>query len=450
MFAEKHIDPDEARLLKVAIAAETQINTEAARRNRASRMIGGLLMALVASYWTGLVVPVVWYAAFYAYEMKLSPWLVRTIIVPNRDTDRAVVARAGIAFCTAAMSTIIWTYAWIKGGPAAGILAGFGFTNTALFATSFLSNFRPGLIVAISTSMLGLIIGAYANGANWMVLIAIVLAGHTMMRMLLGVAARNRLYRLLMTSQVKQQEAERASLEKSRFLATMSHELRTPLNAVIGYAEILQEDLESRNEAQSAADATNIRRAAAHLLGVITDVLDFSKIEAGRLEVRLSSINLAALIGEAIETLRPLAAKAGNVLAADVAPGLIFVSDEAKLRQCLLNLGGNACKFTKDGRITLSARAVGDQVMIAVTDTGEGIAEQSLARIFEPFTQADESNTRAHDGTGLGLAITRRLAQLLGGDVSAASTLGQGSAFEIRLPLTPAANDAVEVDARAA
>jgi signal transduction histidine kinase len=337
----------------------------------------------------------------------------------------------------------------VKGGPEAAIVAGFGYTNTALFATAYLANFKPGMVVALTTSTAGLLIGAFLNGANWMMLIVLALAGHTLMRMLLGVADRNRLYRLLMTSLGKQQEAERASLEKSRFLATMSHELRTPLNAVIGYAEILQEDLESKNESQSAADATNIRRAATHLLGVISDVLDFSKIESGRLEMRVAPIDLGVLMGEVVDTLKPLAAKGGNQIAADMAPGIVLVSDDAKLRQCLLNLGGNACKFTKDGRITLEARADDEHVTIKVIDTGQGIAADKLALVFEPFTQGDNSTTRAHDGTGLGLTITRRLAQLLGGDVTATSTPGKGSTFEIRLPTTPAANDAIPA-ARAA
>jgi signal transduction histidine kinase len=442
MVAAKNIDPGEARLLKAAAVNESALNHQAARRNRAHRMISGAVLGLVASYWAGPVVAAIWYGVFFIFEMVCSPWLVKNLVAPCRGEPRGMFVRACIAFLTTAISTFIWTYAWVKGGVEAGVIAGFGFANTALFVMAYMYNFRPGLIVAVATATVGIIIGASANGANWVTLIAITLAGHTMARALLGVSDRNRIHRLLVISQDKQKEAERASLEKSRFLATMSHELRTPLNAIIGYAEILQEDLEARNETQSVADAKNIRRAAGHLIGVISDVLDFSKLEAGRLDVRLAPVDLSVLIGDVAETLRPLAAKSGNRIVAVVKPGISLVSDEAKLRQCIINLGGNACKFTKDGFITFSAHVDGEHAIIKVMDTGEGIDEQNLARVFEPFTQADDSTTRRHDGTGLGLTITRGLAQLLGGDVTANSKRGEGSTFEIRLPLRSAANDA--------
>jgi signal transduction histidine kinase len=240
---------------------------------------------------------------------------------------------------------------------------------------------------------------------------------------------------------VAKARAEAANRAKSLFLANMSHELRTPLNAVIGYAEIIEEDLASGETAASIADLGRIRTAAAHLLELINEVLDLSRIETGKLELKSDTFDLIALLRGAIETVRPLAARQRTTCCLNVAPGapVLLLGDEMRTRQCVLNLLSNAAKFTANGAIAVDVRGcrIGADpgAAIAVRDTGVGISPENLARLFQPFTQVDDSATRRHDGAGLGLVITRRLARAMGGDVVATSEAGKGSLFTIYLPV---------------
>jgi signal transduction histidine kinase len=250
--------------------------------------------------------------------------------------------------------------------------------------------------------------------------------------------------------------AEGASVAKSQFLANMSHELRTPLNAVIGYAEILEEDLSAPALAGSRQDAARIRAAARHLLALINEVLDLSKIEAGKMELSIADTDVAGLVREVIETIQPLADGRQNALTLDMADDLpVLRTDETRLRQCLLNLLSNACKFTKDGSVRLSTRREradgGDWLRFDVADTGIGMSAAQLSGLFQPFVQADAQIARQFGGTGLGLALTRRLAHLMGGDVTVVSAEGRGSTFTLRLPASvpaaaPAEPTAIVVD----
>ena len=236
-------------------------------------------------------------------------------------------------------------------------------------------------------------------------------------------------------------QAVEANRTKSTFLANMSHELRTPLNAIIGYSELLQElaDLDGRPEA--LPDLAKINRAGKHLLTLINDILDISKIEAGRMDLALESLVVSDLIQEVRSTIEPLVAANGNsleIVGAD-AP-LSIRNDVTRLRQCLLNLLSNACKFTRNGAIQLilerHTASGSDWIVFQVSDTGIGMTTEEMGRLFQPFTQADASTTRRYGGTGLGLAITRKIAQLMGGDVTVESTPGQGSTFTLRTPVT--------------
>jgi signal transduction histidine kinase len=241
--------------------------------------------------------------------------------------------------------------------------------------------------------------------------------------------------------------AERASVAKSEFLANMSHELRTPLNAILGYSEMLGEDARAGGSTDTAADLDKITSAGRHLLALINDVLDLSKIEAGRMELHLDTVDVAAVVRGVVDTSGTLAAAAGNVLSVEGLDQLGTIqSDARKLQQVLLNLVGNACKFTSNGQVRLTCARLrgddGDRLMVAVRDTGIGIAPEQMDRLFTQFMQADNSATRQYGGTGLGLAISQRLCRLMGGTITVESRFGKGSTFTLHLPVVaPGADD---------
>lgn len=229
--------------------------------------------------------------------------------------------------------------------------------------------------------------------------------------------------------------AEAANTAKSQFLANISHELRTPLNAIIGYGEMLAEDAADPG---AQKDAQRVVAAGQHLLALINDILDLSKIDAGRVELERAPFDAAALAADALDTVRPAAVAGGTALRMDLAVDLgLGEGDVFKLKQCLLNLLANAVKFAAGGTVVLEGRRERsggeDWLVFVVRDTGIGMSEEQMARLFQPFVQADASMTRKYGGSGLGLAITRRLAQVMGGDVSVQSAPGQGAVFTLRV-----------------
>ena len=226
--------------------------------------------------------------------------------------------------------------------------------------------------------------------------------------------------------QVARDAADQANRTKSNFLANMSHELRTPLNAIIGYSEILQEDAVDKGDAAPVDDLKKIESAGRHLLGLINNVLDLSKIEAGKMDVFIEEIHIQALFDEVLSIVRPLADKNENVVEV-ICPADIgnFRSDQTKVKQCLLNLLSNANKFTSKGTLILTAaREDNSHVSFRVSDTGVGMTQEQLGRLFEAFSQADASTTKRFGGTGLGLAITKHFCTMLGGDVAVESSPG--------------------------
>jgi signal transduction histidine kinase/CheY-like chemotaxis protein len=241
----------------------------------------------------------------------------------------------------------------------------------------------------------------------------------------------------------KGRELEMASRHKSQFLANMSHELRTPLNAIIGLTEMMVTNAARFGTEKAAEPLRRVHRAGTHLLGLINQVLDLSKIEAGKLELSPESVTLAPLVDEVVGTARQLADQNKNRLVVDCQESLApITADPMRLRQILLNLLSNACKFTKQGDVTLRVRKVVDGrnwVELSVADTGIGMTPEQQAKLFEEFTQADSSTARKYGGTGLGLAITRKLARMMGGDVTVTSEIGKGSVFTVRLPGAPEA-----------
>jgi len=247
--------------------------------------------------------------------------------------------------------------------------------------------------------------------------------------------------RLFDEIQDKNRQLQLASEHKSQFVSSMSHELRTPLNAIIGLTDMLVTNAARFGTEKAQEPLQRVNRAGTHLLGLINQVLDLSKIEAGKLELNPQTVQLAPLINEVIGTAGQLAEQNKNRLVVDAQENLgALTVDPMRLRQILLNLLSNACKFTKEGEVRLRARKVAngrDWIELAIADTGIGMTHEQQAKLFEEFSQADATTAQKFGGTGLGLAITRKLARMMGGDVTVTSEPGKGSVFTVRLPGGP-------------
>ena len=236
----------------------------------------------------------------------------------------------------------------------------------------------------------------------------------------------------------KSRQLAETSENKSQFLSSMSHELRTPLNAIIGLTEMMVTNATRFGTEKALEPLRRVNAAGTHLLSLINEILDLSKIEAGKLELNPEPVNLTRLIDEVIGTARQLAEKNQNRLVVETQENLgALAADSMRLKQILLNLLSNACKFTKEGEVALRVRQVADGrdwVELAVADSGIGMTAEQQAKLFQDFTQADSLTARRYGGTGLGLAISRKLARMMGGDVTVTSELGKGSVFTVRLP----------------
>ena len=234
------------------------------------------------------------------------------------------------------------------------------------------------------------------------------------------------------------QQLQSFSENKSQFISNVSHELRTPLNAIIGLTEMMVANAARFGTEKAQEPLKRVKNAGTHLLGLINQVLDLSKIEAGKLELNPATVSLAPLIDEVIGTARQLAEQNQNRLVVEAPDDLgALTADPMRLRQILLNLLSNACKFTKQGEVKLQARKLvdgGSWVELAVADSGIGMTAEQMGKLFQEFTQADASTAQRFGGTGLGLAISRKLARMMGGDVSVTSEAGKGSVFTVRLP----------------
>jgi GAF domain-containing protein len=244
--------------------------------------------------------------------------------------------------------------------------------------------------------------------------------------------------RLFDEIQDKSRQLELASERKSQFLASMSHELRTPLNAIIGLSEMIVTNASKFGAEKVLEPLRRVNAAGTHLLGLINEVLDLSKIEAGKLELNPEQVNLTRLIDEVIGTAGQLAEKNKTRLVVDCGENIgPITADPMRLKQILLNLLSNSCKFTNEGEVALQVRRIvdgPDWIELAVVDTGIGITPEQQAKLFQDFTQADSLTARRYGGTGLGLALSRKLARMMGGDVTVTSELGKGSVFTVRLP----------------
>jgi signal transduction histidine kinase len=244
--------------------------------------------------------------------------------------------------------------------------------------------------------------------------------------------------RLFDEIQDKSRQLAEASERKSQFLASMSHELRTPLNAIIGLTEMMVTNAARFGTEKALEPLRRVNAAGTHLLSLINEVLDLSKIEAGKLELNPERVDLVRLVDEVIGTAGQLAEKNQNRLVVEAQENVgALTVDPMRLKQILLNLLSNACKFTKEGEVALRVRKVADGrdwVELAVADTGIGLTAEQQAKLFQDFTQADSLTARRYGGTGLGLALSRKLARMMGGDVTVTSEPGKGSVFTVRLP----------------
>ena len=242
--------------------------------------------------------------------------------------------------------------------------------------------------------------------------------------------------RLFDEIQDKSRQLEIASQHKSQFLANMSHELRTPLNAILGYTELILDNIYGDTPDKMREVLERLQANGKHLLGLINDVLDLSKIEAGQLTLDLSDYSLQDVVHTVVVAVESLANGKKLALTTDVASSLpIGHGDERRLAQVLLNLVGNAIKFTDKGEVAIRATAENGSFTVAVRDTGPGISPSDQGKIFEEFQQADNSTTKTKGGTGLGLAIAKRIIEMHGGNISVESTLGAGSTFTVKLPV---------------
>lgn len=244
---------------------------------------------------------------------------------------------------------------------------------------------------------------------------------------------------------VAKNEAEAASRTKSSFLANMSHELRTPLNAIIGYSELIKEEASFNNHHMYDQDLHKVNSSALHLLALIDDILDLSKIEAGKMEFYMEDFPVEKLVSEVASTVTPLVSKNNNKFEVNIAEDMGSIhADRMKMKQVLLNLLSNASKFTEEGEIVLDVRfneknmdenGKPTEILFTVKDTGIGISDEQISKIFEAFAQAEASTTSKYGGTGLGLAISRQICQLMGGDIFAKGAIGQGTSFVVTMPI---------------
>jgi signal transduction histidine kinase len=406
-------------------------------KGRPSRLVFATLAAAIAIVSVDMRLVAIWYAILLAWEFwGARATYMATLRFPLLSRlDR----RTFYSLSSGALGS--WVYAsfgfmsWTLGGQLGIQLATLWLCGSAMHLFVYFSRSQQVLLLHLAAPFCAIIAAAIVDtGLTWHTALMAVITIAFFSATRVFATDRNALLDALEHHAVARAEAEAENGAKSQFLATMSHELRTPLNAIIGYSAIIEEDIESGTNPRSA-DARNVQKAAAHLLGLINEVLDLSKLDAGRMSLAPEPTEVNQLLHDVQATLTPLARANDNTLSVFSTVAAIDRNlDPKRLRQCLLNLGSNACKFTEGGQVTIVASEDETWLRFEVRDTGPGISAEAQAQLFTPFSQLDASYTRKHEGTGLGLAITRKLAQLMAGDVTVQSEVGQGAVFILRIP----------------
>lgn len=411
------------------------------RRSLVSRIILGGILAFFGVLLTGqMALSLAWFAGVVVTQLADHMLAGRLLAAPEASRARFARALVVTGFASVVVWCLVFWLLWAGGGEYGRVVATLACAGSMLHI-AVIYHRAPQLFWLMTAPYIGmlslLVIADIAHGhaalavgfglaAAALGFIANFVASYRQLRVM---AARAEA--ALAEAEARREEAERANAAKSEFLATMSHELRTPLNAVIGYSEILEEDLGREGRGSDARDARRIHTAGRHLLSLINAVLDLSKIEAGQMDVHVESLDVSDLVSEVVATLQPAAEVNGNAFVVACPSGLTAATDAVMLRQCLMNLLSNAHKFTREGEVRLTVAERDGLLVFEVADSGIGMTPAQMERLFQPFTQADSSVTRRFGGTGLGLAITRRLARMLEGDVTVASAAGQGTTFTL-------------------
>ena len=435
--------------LRPPVTGEGSLSTELqmARKGAIGRMVYGVVVGASSLMWLAPVWSIAYAAAIIFWESIGRPW----------TTDRAVAAlkdrREVLRFCQRVL--ILGGACLYSSVPLTGVLSGqmvgwyvalMAFCSAIIVGVTYFSNDKwqftactaPSFLVASAAPFL---YGVPATNA----LIVMAVNAMFVMSALHSALQRAELVESISKEEAARSRAESANVEKSQFIANVSHELRTPLNAIIGYSEMLKENAEEDGRREDEDDLDKVLSASRRLLGTVNELLDVSKIEAGKLSLSVVWFDAAEMIAAAVTNVRPMIEANGNTLSVNLAPNLgQGVSDEFRLNQCVVNLLANAGKFTENGAIRLEARrqhADGvEWFVIAVSDTGAGMAAEAIAHVFDPFADTDAMRASRAGSAGLGLVVSRRVARLLGGDVTVESAPGAGSTFILRTPVIARVN----------
>jgi signal transduction histidine kinase len=413
-----------------------------ASKGAAGRMAYGVVVGASSLLWLSPLWSIAYAAAIIFWEGVGRPWTTARAVAALKDRreqlrlyQRIVILGAACLYSSVPLTGVL------SHQPVGWYVAIMAFCSAVIVGVTYFSNDKwqfaacaaPSFLVASAAPLLN---GVPAHSA------VIVTAVNVMfvLSALHSALHRAELVESIAKEEAARSRAENANVEKSQFIANVSHELRTPLNAIIGYSEMLKENAEEDGRKDDEADLDRVLAASRRLLGTVNELLDVSKIEAGKLPLSVVWFDAVKMIGAAVASAQPIIDAHGNTLSVDLAPDLgQGVSDEFRLGQCVANLLANAAKFTENGAIKLTARrehANGvDWFVIAVSDRGAAIAAEAAERLFDPFAEADASLMGRPGGTGLGLVITRRVARLLGGDVTLESTPGAASTLVLRTPV---------------